>query len=110
ERPAPAARRRELARLHSARRLDQFVSAQWHETGLGSHRRPIMSRNTKKRARSPKLTREQIMDARAARDFAHMQKVNAEARAEMFRIMNEPAPEWQHKGGHAGPSRRGRSW
>jgi len=68
-----------------------------------------MSRKIKK-APAPMLTREQAMDQRAARDFAHMQKVNAEARAEMFRIMNEPAPSWQCVGGHAGPSRRGRSW
>jgi len=67
-----------------------------------------MSRKSKKKP-APKLTREEIMDARAARDFARMAKINAETRALTAQIMSEPAPEWQHKGGHAGPSRR-RGW
>jgi len=64
----------------------------------------------RKKVSPRKLTREELMDQRAARDFEKMARINAETRALTAQIMSEPAPEWQHKGGHAGPSRRNRSW
>lgn len=69
-----------------------------------------MRKGRKVKAPPRKLTREEVMDQRAARDFARMAKINAETRALTAKIMSEPAPEWQHKGGHAGPSRRGGGW
>jgi hypothetical protein len=50
--------------------------------------------------------RERAMDERAARDFEHMARINAEVRAETARVTNEPAPRWAGAGGSSGPSPR----
>ena len=44
-----------------------------------------------KTASKPPLTREQLMDQRAAADFAHMAKINSDRTIE-YRIMNERGP------------------
>jgi hypothetical protein len=55
---------------------------------------PTLVKRVAQQSKPKPLTREQLMDQRAAADFAHLAKINSDRSIE-YRIMNEPGGRFE---------------